>query len=133
MIVVDTMVIAYLVLPGSFTHDAVRARRTDSNWVAPPLWRSELRNVVATQLRARLIAEAQALEHVRAAERIMGGHTLAVRSEDVVLLSASSGLCAYDCEFVALAQQLGVQLVTADGRVLAAFPEIAVPLDRFGA
>lgn len=132
MIVVDTMVIAYLVLPGEFTPDAVRVRQTDPTWAAPPLWRSEFRNVLATQLRAATIQGPQALEHYRAAEKIMRGRTLAVRPDDVIGLSSSSGLSAYDCEFVALARHLGVQLVTADRQVLAAFPTIAVSLVQFG-
>lgn len=35
---------------------------------------------------------------------------------------------AYDCELVALALQLEAQLVTMDGKVLRAFPQIAVAL-----
>jgi len=44
----------------------------------------------------------------------------------VLGLAAQSGCTAYDCEFVALAADLGTRLVTADRRVLAAFPDIAV-------
>jgi predicted nucleic acid-binding protein len=39
-----------------------------------------------------------------------------------------SALSAYDCEFVALAQQLQITLVTADRAIVKAFPMIARPL-----
>lgn len=46
-------------------------------------------------------------------------------------LAQQSGCSAYDCEFVSLAQDLHVQLVTMDKGILAAFPEIAVSLPAF--
>ncbi len=42
---------------------------------------------------------------------------------DLVLASPCS---AYDCEYVATAQALGVPLVTWDREVLKAFPDVAV-------
>jgi predicted nucleic acid-binding protein len=38
---------------------------------------------------------------------------------------------AYDCEFVALVQDIGVPLVTVDRQVLRAFPNVAISLDEF--
>jgi len=49
----------------------------------------------------------------------------------VLRLVSRSDCSAYDCEFVAAAQALGVGLVTMDGKLLKAFPKIAKPL--FGA
>ena len=46
-------------------------------------------------------------------------------------LAAASTCSAYDCEFVALAQNLGAPLVTVDRQILSQFPEIAVSLDAF--
>jgi predicted nucleic acid-binding protein len=48
-------------------------------------------------------------------------------------LAVRSRCSAYDCEFVALAQDLRVPFVTADRQVLAAFPATAVsPTDFVG-
>ena len=52
MIVVDTNVLAYLLIPGKFTESAEKLLTIDSEWAAPVLWRSELRNVLATYVRA---------------------------------------------------------------------------------
>jgi predicted nucleic acid-binding protein len=47
-------------------------------------------------------------------------------SHHVLSLAAQSGCSAYDCEFVALAQDLRVPLVTTDRQILKAFPTVAV-------
>src|SRR5262249_48380713 len=44
---------------------------------------------------------------------------------------ARSNCTAYDCEFVALAQAEGVQLVTADRQILHEFPDAAISLEKF--
>lgn len=51
MIVVDTNIIAYLYLQGEHTVQAEKVLQKDSEWMAPPLWRSEFRNVLAFYLR----------------------------------------------------------------------------------
>jgi predicted nucleic acid-binding protein len=46
-------------------------------------------------------------------------------------LVAGSACSAFDCECVALAHRLGVQLVTADRALLAEFPNVAIALADF--
>ena len=58
---------------------------------------------------------------------------ICVASEQVLQLATSSRCSAYDCEFVAAAQQLGVPLVNEDRAILAAFPHLARSLDQFNA
>ncbi len=57
-------------------------------------------------------------------------HDLAfeVDSAQVLALVRDSDCPAYDCEFIALARQLGTRLVTMDGKLLRAFPGEAVAL-----
>lgn len=61
----------------------------------------------------------------------MRGREYEVASYQVLDLAATSPCSAYDCEFVALVQDLRVPLVTVDRQVLAHFPSIAVSLDDF--
>lgn len=123
MIVVDTNVLAYLYLPTEHTVRAEALLERDPVWVAPVLWRSEFRNVLAGYLRRGALSLGAALELQAEAESLMAGREYDVSSPTVLALAQGSGCSAYDCEFVALASQLGVPLVTRDARLLKAFPE----------
>lgn len=128
MIVVDTNVISYLLLPTPMTSAAEALYRSDAEWNAPLLWRSELRNVLALYLRKGLLALDSALALQERAEDLFEGREFQVNSTTVLSLAQSTGCSAYDCEFVALAEDLGTRLYTADRRLLQTFPEIAVAL-----
>ncbi len=126
MIVVDTNVICYRWLSSSNSAAAETALAKDPHWIAPLLWRSEFRNIVALAIRKRALTVHAAQEIMRKAEASFEGGEFAVSSDAVLQLVASSNCTAYDCEFVALAQDLRVPFVTADRQVLAAFPSTAV-------
>ena len=130
MIVVDTNVLAYLLLPGPKTSLAEALLLDHPQWAAPPLWRSEWRNVLATYLRRDLLNLPAALALMQKAEAILSAHEEPVSSEQVLALASSSRCSAYDCEFVAAAQQLGVPLFTEDQMILSAFPDQARPLHQ---
>jgi predicted nucleic acid-binding protein len=125
VIAVDTNVIACLYLPGDRTAAAEALLRADPEWTAPLLWRSELRNVLATQIRARRLdlAGAQAIQSE--AEELLRGREFAVDSVEVLRLAAESGCSAFDCEFVTLAEYLDVPLYSADRRLVERFPRRA--------
>jgi predicted nucleic acid-binding protein len=129
VIVVDTNVVAYLLLPGPHTALADDLLIEQPEWAAPPLWRSEWRNVLAGYLRRGVLDLDQALALQQQAELLVIRHEEPVSSQAVLQLVASSRCSAYDCEFVAAALQLRVPLVTADRAVLAAFPDVARSLE----
>ena len=131
MIVVDTNVVAYLLLGVEKTLLARSAFQKEPVWAAPVLWRSEFRNVLAAYLRQEKLALSDALDLVYEAELILQGSEFEVESGQVLSLVSSSLCSAYDCEFVALAQQLDVPLVTSDHQILSEFPATAVSLDAF--
>ena len=126
MIVVDTNQVAYLLIGGDKTDLARQVLLRDSEWAAPLLWRSEFRSVLAQYLRREEIALSDAVKLQRKAESLLAGREFLVRSDRVLRLMASSGCSAYDCEFVALAKQLKVPLITWDRPVLSAFPATAM-------
>lgn len=129
MIVVDTNVLAYLYLPGDHTADAEALLKQDSQWAAPPLWRSEFRNILAGYIRRKTLTFEQALSLQSEAESLLAGSEFEVDSRAVLELVRGSDCSAYDCEFIALAIRLETKLVTMDGKLLRAFPGRAVALN----
>jgi predicted nucleic acid-binding protein len=130
LIVVDTNVVAYLLLPGPRTELAEALRRQDRQWAVPPLWRSEFRNVLTQHVRRDLLDLAAAVALVHKAEGLLAAHEQPVASQQVLQLASISNCSSYDCEFVAAAQQLDVPLITEDRAILKAFPMIAKPLHQ---
>lgn len=57
MIVVDTNIIVYLMVPGENTESAKLLLIKDSMWVAPVWWRSEFRNVLVQDIILKLNAQ----------------------------------------------------------------------------
>jgi predicted nucleic acid-binding protein len=128
MIVVDTNIVAYLHLSGDMTESAEALLKKDPDWAAPVLWRSEFRNLLAGYMRRRTLAFEEAREIQSEAESLMAGNEREVDSNAVLELVRDSDCSAYDCEFIALAKQLNVKLVTMDSKLLKAFPKLAIPL-----
>jgi predicted nucleic acid-binding protein len=131
VIVVDTNVIAYLLIRTTHSADADRAFARDWRWVAPFLWRSEFRNVLTRYLASGLMNLTTAIEYFHDAQALMQDRELQPDSATVLTLAAQSACSAYDCEFVALAQELGVLLVTADRKLAAKFRTNAIHLREF--
>lgn len=131
MIVVDTNVIAYLLIPGDHTEAARATLMRDAAWAAPTLWRSEFRNVLALYIRQRHLTLAHALEVQFVAEELLAGREYMVESGPVLECAAASGRSSYDCEFVALARALEVPLVTSDRQLLTSFPDTAISLTNY--
>ena len=131
MIVADANLLAYFAIRDANSEMAEEVFEADYNWVAPLLWRSELRNTLIKYIRHAGMSLEAALVALRLAEEVIGGREYRVSSERILELAMQTGCTAYDCEYVALAQDLGVPLVTADKRLLKAFPKIAVSLEKF--
>ena len=131
MIVVDTNQLAYLLLGGAQTAAVRAVYDADPDWMAPMLWRSEFRSILAQHLRVKQLTLSKALEAQALAEEMMEGRELVIDSEAVLRLSAQSTCSAYDCEFVALAQDLNTTLVTEDKKVIKNFPHIAISVQDF--
>ncbi len=124
MIVVDTNIISYLYISSERSQQSENLLSFDSNWVAPILWRSEFRNVLAQYLRKNLLNFDEVLLIIQQAEELLTDHEYEISSAHIMQLVKSSQCSAYDCEFIALAQYLDVPLITADKKILREFPEI---------
>ncbi len=130
MIVADTNLIVYLFINGDKTPLAQEVLAKDPHWIVPPLWQSEFRNVLAGYIR-RGMKLAQAKRIMEEALSTFEDREVAPFSERILDLISKSDCTAYDCEFVTLAAQLDVPLVTADKQLLAQFPNLAISLEAF--
>ena len=122
MIVVDTNLLAYAVLPGERTAAALSLAERDPDWLAPAVWRRELRNVLATMMRVRRLPLSGALAAFAAAEQLVVDAAVDPSTEECLRLAARGRVSAWDAEFVYVAEALDLPLVTADRRLAKAFP-----------
>jgi predicted nucleic acid-binding protein len=130
MIVADTNLIVYLFITGDQTSVAQKVLAKDSQWIVPPLWQSEFRNVLAAYIRRgmTLSGSKQLMED---ALQMLEKRQILPSYEKVLELIAESDCTAYDCEFIALARQLNIQLVTADKQLFDRFSDCAISLEEF--
>lgn len=131
MIVVDVNTLAYLWIPGEMTDLADRALARDPHWVSSILWRFEFRNILAGYLRRGDLARSAVSQCLSGAESQLAGYEYLIPSELVMRKAAASNCSAYDCEYVALAEDLNVTLVTSDKQLLTEFPKLTTSLRAF--
>ena len=128
MIVADTNIISYFLLPTPYSDAADKLYRLDPNWAAPILWKSEFRSVLALYLRKKLISFEEALKLQESAESIMLNNEFDIASSPVLKFVERSACSSYDCEFVALAEHLNCPLVTEDKKIHESFPSVATSI-----
>jgi len=131
MIVVNTNIIASLFLTSPRSILSEQAFLKDPIWAAPLLWRSEMRNVLAFYIRKGLLSLDEASQIMTQATALLHGQEFEVISHQVLALVKISSCSAYDCEFVSLAKDLKVSLLTVDRQILKDFPDIAISLESF--
>lgn len=130
MIVADTNLIVYLFITGDQTSLAQKVLNKDPQWVVPPLWQSEFRNVLAAYIR-RGMGLKQANQILENASQTLENRQVIPSNDEILELVKNSNCTAYDCEFIALAKQLNIKLVTADKQLLQQFPDYATSMEEF--
>lgn len=131
MIVVDATILCYYYLHTKYSSLVETLYNTDSHWIAPILWKSEFQNVLALYMREKIINLKKALIIMEEAESFMNNREFEIKSSDVLRLAVQSGCSAYDCEYVSLAQDLDISLITLDKKILKNFPNTAVSINDF--
>ena len=131
MIVVDTNVIAYLLIMGDKTDLAQRTYRNEPGWVVPSLWRHEFLNVLATFVQHGGGGLEDAIGIWSQSLRLFARNEREFDLTQALLLASQHGISAYDAQYVALAIDLQAPFVTEDRRLLRLFPELAVSMNSF--
>ncbi len=131
MIVADTNTIAYLYINSDKSAQAEQLLLREPRWIAPSLWKSEFRNVLALYLRKNILTLDEILMIIQQAENLMLENEYEVSSVQILHLVNASDCSTYDCEFVALAKLLNIPLITSDKKIINAFPGIAQTIHDF--
>lgn len=127
MIVVDTSVIAYLLIEGDRTADAQALRLADPEWRSEPFLLVEFSNLLATQVRAKALSAVEAKSLLESAAKQVATW-VEVPHADALAVALDCQVSAYDARFVACARRLGAPLVTEDSRLRAAMPGLSMSI-----
>jgi predicted nucleic acid-binding protein len=90
-----------------------------------------MRNVLALYLRKGFLSLENTHRIMEEATNLMMSKEYEVTSHQVLELVNISTCSAYDCEFVALARDLNVPLLSLDRQILKDFPDTAISLEAF--
>ncbi|HMP90074.1 MAG TPA: type II toxin-antitoxin system VapC family toxin [Kiritimatiellia bacterium] len=126
MIVADSTLIAYLLIPDHKSVMADEIFLKGPDWAVPLICRSEIRNILNLYMRHEKKSLNKAKATKEKAEHLWREHEYSVPSNDVLELTHKHHVAAYDGEIVALAQELNVTLVTFDKVVKEMYPRVAV-------
>jgi predicted nucleic acid-binding protein len=127
MIVVDTNVIAYLLIEGDRTGDAQALRLADPDWRSEPFLLVEFSNLLATQVRSKALSAAQAKSLLESAAQQVAVW-VEVPHAEALAVAIDRQVSAYDARFVACARRLAAPLVTEDSRLRAATPGLSMSI-----
>ena len=131
MIVIEPQLIAALLLNNEKTALARKVLQQDGEWIAPLLWRSEFRQLLAFHLRKKIFTLQQANLIMQEAENLMQGGQFEIPSLEIFPVTEAYDCSAYAAEYVALAREQRVPLVVMDRMYLRKFPDVAMNAESF--
>ena len=126
MVVVDTNILAYLLIEGDRTRDVQALFARDADWKSEAFVLIEFSNILATYLRADSLTRNQAhallVEPEKRLTGLVSPHARALR------VAEQFGVSAYDARFLGAAQSFKTRLVTEDARLRKAAPALTISL-----
>ena len=124
MLLVDTNIVAYLLIDGDFTEAAQRLRKSDPDWRSEAFLMIEFTNVLAASIAARRMTLPLAEDFLSKANALLESKLTRVADAAALAIAVRFRVSAYDARFLALADQLGHRLVTEDAKLRAAAPAL---------
>jgi len=127
MVVVDTNIIAYLLISGDRTDLARALVERDADWKSEALALIEFSNILATYERHGNIDQTQAERLQNDADTVLRG---LVNIPHITALETARrfGVTAYNARFLATAEILRSKLVTEDAKLRSAAPQLTLSL-----
>lgn len=133
MIVADTNLVVYLLIENEKSELARAIWAKDRDWMLPAFWASEFLNVLTTSVRHGLLTLSDAHATWKLAAALFDENEIHPDGDEVLDMAAERKLSAYDAQFAVTAANLQVPLVTFDGDLLKACPDLAIAPDQFAA
>jgi predicted nucleic acid-binding protein len=125
---VDTNVLAYLLIAGDRTPAAQALFKRDPEWRSEAFALVEFSNLLCTYVRSEAMTEAQAVRLLASATALLP--VLPSVPHAVALEAALEfNVSAYDARFIALAMQSKTRLVTEDRKLRASVPAWTTSLE----
>ena len=128
MLLVDTNVVAYLLIEGDQTAAAQQLRVRDPDWRSEAFLLVEFTNILASSIAMRRMTLPLATDFLAKATALFDGKLGRVPHLLVLTIAARHRVSAYDARFLALAHQVGRRLITEDARLRAAAPKLTQSL-----
>ena len=124
MVLIDTNVLAVLVLDGPSTTAARALLDQDDDWRSEDYVLIELSNVLATTMRVRELPLAKAQEVFLKAKALIEPGLISVDHADVIAMAHRYHVSAYDGRFLVAAHEMGTKLITEDAKLRRAAPKL---------
>jgi predicted nucleic acid-binding protein len=128
VVLVDTNVVAYLLIEGDHTAAAQRLRQRDSDWRSEAFVMVEFTNVLAASVAAKRMSLTLAQRFLLDAHSLFDGKLARLPHGPILATAAQYRVSAYDARFLTLAQHVGLRLVTEDAKLRLAAPALTQSL-----
>jgi predicted nucleic acid-binding protein len=127
VVLVDTNILAYLIIEGDRTASAQKLFERDSDWCSEAFVMVEFSNILATYVRTKALTQAQGTRLLTEAQALLS--TLHNMTNTRALETAMQyEISAYDARFISLARHLKLRLVTEDAKLRTAVPSWTISL-----
>lgn len=130
MQIVDTNIVAHLLIDGDQTEAARELRRRDPDWRSEAFLLVEFTNVLASSVAGKRMTRPQATNFLAEAASLMDAKLGRLPHLAVLEASLRYRVSAYDGRFLALAERLGLRLVTEDAKLRKAAPGLTQSLNQ---
>lgn len=131
MIVIDANILIYALIECDNSRLTSQLRVKDADWRTTGLCLHETLNVLTTYQRRGLLALEQCRELLRHANRFIAVAQCDVDMEASLTVAAQYGITGYDAQYVTLAQNLAVPLITEDRKLRQAVSEVGISMQEF--
>ncbi len=131
MIVVDANILIYRMVECEKTNKTFQLEEFDPEWRFPPLWEYEFGNALALMVRQKTMSSKDAAVILKKALDLFASGAMGADPDLALRLAVHHQLTFYASQYLALAQALGVPLVTEDKGLRRAGAGTAVSMEEF--